>query len=323
MGRKSTTAMMRIAIAGAGGFASLLAQELSQSAYAMIVLSTREHPEFEEHYDCQVAVVDYTNLETLQFALQGVDLVISTISGAEQLNLIDAARRARVRCFVPSEFEGALNHRPPTGTDPFDNDSSAALAQLRDWSSSSRNHPMKYTVFSCGIFYERFAPNGLQAYDMGITCRIRNQGDYLVDVGQGTAEIPQTNPQGRPVQVVMTSAVDVARFVAAAVELGIDTWPREFKMRGARMTTQRLQEICSDVRGIQFNVITRPYDEIEQWLRYYQQTQDEPRWYSMQHILQTANGRYNFSEANLNEAVDIQPTSFRQWLWSVWGPATT
>ncbi|KAI1459262.1 NAD(P)-binding protein [Annulohypoxylon moriforme] len=320
MGRRTSTAMMRIAIAGAGGFASLLAQELSRSAYAIIVLSTKEHPEFEANYDCQVAVVDYTILEDLQFALEGVDLVISTISGAEQLNLIDAARRARVRCFVPSEFEGSISRRPPAGTDPFDNDSSTALVQLQHW-SQPRQHSMKYTVFSCGVFYERFAPGGLQAFNMGVTCRIRNQGDYMIDVGQGIAEVPEATPQGRPIYIVMTSAVDVARFVAAAVELGIDTWPREFKMRGTRLTTQRLHEICSEVRGVEFEVITRPYDQIEQWLRYYEQSRDEAKWYSMQHLLQTANGRYTFGDTNLNDAVDVQPTNFRQWLYNTWGPA--
>ncbi|KAI0885669.1 NAD(P)-binding protein [Annulohypoxylon maeteangense] len=320
MGRRTSTAMMRIAIAGAGGFASLLAQELSRSAYAIIVLSTKEHPEFEASYDCQVAVVDYNILEDLQFTLEGVDLVISTISGAEQLNLIDAARRARVRCFVPSEFEGAIGRRPPTGTDPFDNDSSTALEQLRHW-SQSRQHSMKYTVFSCGIFYERFAPGGLQAFNMGITCRIRNQGDYMIDVGQGIAEVPEATPQGHPIYIVMTSAIDVARFVAAAVELGIDTWPREFRMRGTRMTTRRLHEICSEVRGVEFDVITRPYDQIEQWLRYYEQSRDEAKWFSMQHLLQTANGRYTFGDTNLNDAVDVQPTNFRQWLYNTWGPA--
>lgn len=71
----------------------------------------------------------------------------------------------------------------------------------------------------------------------------------MIDVGLGTAEIPETDSRGRPVYVVMTSVVDVARFVAAAVELGIDNWPREFRMRGSRLTTQRLQEICSEVRG--------------------------------------------------------------------------
>ncbi|OTB09146.1 hypothetical protein M426DRAFT_133489 [Hypoxylon sp. CI-4A] len=320
MGRRTTTAMMRIAIAGAGGFASLLVQELSRSAHAILVLSTRAHPELEDSYDCQVTVVDYTQLDDLQFSLEGVDLVISTISGAEQLNLIDAARRARVRCFVPSEFEGSLARRPEPGTDPFDNDSSAALTQLRHW-SQPRQYSMKYTVFSCGIFYERFAPGGLQAYNMGASCRIPNQGDYMIDVGQATAEIPEANSQGRPVYIVMTSAVDVARFVAAAVELGVDNWPREFRMRGTRMTVQRLQEICSEVRGVQFEVTTRPYEEIEPWLRYYEQSRDEPRWISMQHLWQTANGRYTFGDTNLNEMVDLQPTNFRQWLFDTWGPA--
>ncbi|KAH9999751.1 NAD(P)-binding protein [Xylariaceae sp. FL0662B] len=320
MTRRANSVMMRIAIAGAGGFASLLVRELSQSAHAVLVLSTREHQELEAEYDCQVAVVDYTSLENLQFTLQGVDLVISTISGAEQLNLIDAARRARVRCFVPSEFEGSLSHRPEVGNDPFDNDSSTALEQLRHW-SHSRQHPMKYTVFSCGVFYERFAPGGLQAYNMGASIRLHNQGDYMIDVGNATADIPQTNAQGQPVRLVMTSAFDVARFVAAAVELGIDTWPREFKMRGDRYTTQGLKQACSQVRGVEFNVVTRPYNELISWLRYYEQNRDEARWFAMQHLVQTANGRYNFGEANLNELVDVQPVSFQQWLYDTWGPA--
>lgn len=71
----------------------------------------------------------------------------------------------------------------------------------------------------------------------------------MIDVGQGVAEVPEATPQGRPITMILTSAVDVARFVAAAVELGIETWPREWKMRGARLTTQRLHEICSEVRG--------------------------------------------------------------------------
>jgi hypothetical protein len=83
---------------------------------------------------------------------------------------------------------------------------------------------------------------------MGATCRVLNQGDYLIDVGLGTAELPEANAQGRPVQISMTSAVDVAKFVAAAIELGINNWPREFKMRGARLTPQRIQQLCSEVR---------------------------------------------------------------------------
>ncbi|KAI1344742.1 isoflavone reductase [Xylariaceae sp. FL0016] len=318
MARKSSNVMMRIAIAGGGGFAALLAQELGQGAHAVLVLSSRAHPDFEENYDCQVAIVDYTSTDSLQFMLQGVDLVLSTISGVEQLNLIDAARRARVRCFVPSEFEGALGHRP-TANDPFDNDSSTALGQLRHW-SSSRHYPMRYTVFSCGVFYERFAPGGLQAYNMGASCRLPNEGDYLVNIRSGTAELPATNVHGRVVNVTMTSALDVARFVAAAVDLGIESWPREFRMRGAKLTPQRIQELCSEVRNMEFTVIDRPYAELISWEQYYEDTQDEARWFAMQHLIQTANGRYNFSDPNLNSLVNFEPMGFRTWLYSHWGP---
>lgn len=186
-------------------------------------------------------------METLKFILQGVDLVISTICGTPQVNLIDAARRARVRCFVPSEFEGALNHRPGDN-DPLDRGSSTALDFLRRWSTSA-SHPMKFTVFSCGLFYERLAPGGLAAYNMGYSSNVQGEGDYLVNLRLGTAEIPEVNAQGRSVHIAMTSVYDVARFVAAAIELGLDSWPREFKMRGASMTTKHLVEICEEVRG--------------------------------------------------------------------------
>ena len=39
--RTNQPAMMRIAIAGAGGFAQILAQHISQTAHALLVLSSR------------------------------------------------------------------------------------------------------------------------------------------------------------------------------------------------------------------------------------------------------------------------------------------
>ncbi|KAI1817401.1 isoflavone reductase [Poronia punctata] len=320
MAKKTAVAMMRIAIAGAGGFAALLASELSMRAHAVLVLSRMPHPELESdpNYDCQVAVVDYNDTDSLQYVLQGVDLVISTISGAEQLNLIDAAGRAGVHTFVPSEFEGSLSHRP--NPDPFDNYSSAALQQLHIW-STTRSPRMKYTVFSCGVFYERFARGGLGAYRMGGTCRLPNQGDYMINVGLGTAELPTDSSQGRQVLICMTSALDVARFVAAAVELGISSWPREFKLRGARLSPQSILQICREVTQMEFEVIIRPYHEIVQWLEYYDRNNDIEKCYAMQHLLQTANGRYNFGDPNLNNLVNVEPMNFRDWMYNEWGAA--
>ncbi len=53
-----------------------------------------------------MVVVDYDSQADLLYALRGTDLVISTISGSPQINLIDAASRAEVRRFVPADFEG-------------------------------------------------------------------------------------------------------------------------------------------------------------------------------------------------------------------------
>lgn len=108
---------------------------------------------------------------------------------------------------------------------------------------------MQYTVFSCGIFMERFGPGGLQSYNLGASTGVQNSTDYLVDISQAAGEIIARDPQGRHVQVVLTSVYDVARFVAAAVELGPENWPREFKMRGDAMTVREVVATCSNVRG--------------------------------------------------------------------------
>jgi hypothetical protein len=193
-----------------------------------------------------VAVVDYDDVENLRYTLQGVDLVISTIPGNEQLNLIDAARRARVKVFVPSEFEGDLGHRP--ASDPLDRGSQSALQLLESW-SQSRSHKLRYTVFSCGIFMERFGPGGLQAYGIGAGCGIQGPDDYLVNIQEARAEIIPTNSSGRPVRISLTSVYDVAQFVTAAIELGLESWPKEFRMRGDSMTVQELVETCSNALG--------------------------------------------------------------------------
>ncbi|KAL2023172.1 hypothetical protein VTK56DRAFT_3778 [Thermocarpiscus australiensis] len=323
--RTSQPAMMRIAIAGAGGFAQILAQHISQTAHALLVMSRSPHPELEEFCPgCQVAVVDYADVEDLRYTLQGVDLLISTISGNEQLNLIDAARRARVRVFVPSEFEGDLSHRPTN--DPLDRGSHSALDLLERW-SQSKSHNMRYTVFSCGIFMERFGPGGLQTYGIGAGCGIQGPDDYLVNIQDARAEIVPANANGRPANISLTSVYDVAQFVTAAIELGLEHWPKEFRMRGDSMTVQELVRTCSNVRGVPFSLISRHYQEVEAQAEACQQCGDWAQWYYFQRLLQTANGRYHVRQVNLHDAVNqnnaaqVHPMRFRTWLERVWGPA--
>ncbi|KAH7358168.1 hypothetical protein B0T11DRAFT_100544 [Plectosphaerella cucumerina] len=315
--------MMRIAIAGAGPFAERLAHHLCLTSNPVIVLSRTPRPDFEEQHECQVIAVNYDDAAGLRFALQGVDLVISTFRGPSQISLIHAARRAGVRCFVPAEFEGGLSHRPTD--DMLDYGSAEALALLRQFANST-HRPMQWTVFSCGIFYERFAPGGLGAYGLGTSMSIINQGDYLVDMGEGSAHIMETNGGGRTAYVCLTAVDDVARFVAAAVELGLDTWPREFKMRGDRLSVRDIFATCSNIRGVGFSLRTRRYSQFDRDLSRAAAAQDWAEWWYLQRLRATADGRYDFRVANLNDAVSrndlvaFTPTPFRAWLEMLWAP---
>jgi nucleoside-diphosphate-sugar epimerase len=276
------------------------------------------HPELEEYCPgCQVAIVDYDDVENLRYTLQGVDLVISTIVGNEQLNLIDAARRARVKIFVPSEFEGDLNHRP--ANDPLDRGSQSALELLEGW-SQSKSHRLRYTVFSCGVFMERFGPGGLQTYGIGAGSGIQGPDDYLVNIQEARSEIIPANSSGRPVRISMTSVYDVAQFITAAIELGLDSWPKEFRMRGDSITVQELVETCSNTLGVPISLVTRHYQEVEAQAEACQQRGDWSQWYYFQRLLQTANGRYHVRQANLNDTTQVQPLTFRRWLENVWLP---
>ena len=198
-------------------------------------------------YGYQVIVVDYNNQNDLRANLRGIDLVISTVSGTAQINLIDAAANANVRRFVPAEFEGPPARR--ARNDPLDRGKAAAIARLRDW-TNQRRCVMRFTIFTCGVLYERFARGGLASINVGGSTNGANyQGAYLMDVGNSTAEIVERNAAGRSIHLCLTSANDVARFLVAAIELGIDTWQAEFRMAGDRRTVAEVVQWAEHLKG--------------------------------------------------------------------------
>lgn len=190
----------------------------------------------------QVIQVIYSNASDLRYKLAGVDTVISTINGDAQLALIDAAAAAHVRRFVPSEFEGSPSARPTA--DVFDYGRRAALSRLH---YCEVQQGMKFTVFACGVFYERFGPGGMRASQIGLRSPIGGEGEYIMDIRNSKAMIPYYNSAGQPVYVCMTSASDVARFVVAALDLS--SWPRELRMKGERMTVSQLVSLGEALRG--------------------------------------------------------------------------
>lgn len=189
-------------------------------------------------------MVDYNDQNSLRFKLAGVDTVISTVAGAAQIALIDAAASSHVRRFAPAEFEGPPALRPPEVTP--DRNKDAALARLQ-WYSQQPQSRMSYTVFVCGVLYERFAPGGMAASAIGLRCGTSGEGEYLMDVRRMKARIPRYNDSGWIVHLCMTSADDVARFVVAALDL--PHWEPEMRMCGDRMSASDVVQVAEFMTG--------------------------------------------------------------------------
>ncbi|KAA8565077.1 hypothetical protein EYC84_010834 [Monilinia fructicola] len=219
--------MMRIAIAGSGGLARILAHHINETVHPFIILSREARPDLEV-LGYQVTVVNYDNQDDLRFHLRGIDIVISTVSGISQINLIDAAANSRVQCFVPADYQDKLGGRPTN--DPLDHGRAASIERLRHWAHHPR-HRMRYTIFACGVFYE---------------------GSYLMNMETNAAEIVEYSTAGYPISVSMTSAHDLARFIVAALDLDQRIWPIEFRMQGDRKTVTEIVQYAEAVKGQPF-----------------------------------------------------------------------
>lgn len=261
-----------------------------------------------------------------------MDLVISTVSGHSQINLIDAAFHSRVRRFVPAEFEGPPVRRP--ANDPTDRGRAACLDRLRHW--SHHRHPMRSTIFVCGVFYERFARGGLAALSVGSSTGVAYPGSYLMNVETNTAEVVERDGAGRPIHLVLTSINDVARFVTAAIALGPQTWPGEFRMQGDRRTVAEILQCAEAVRGkesmcntttlltlsgAQFLTEEIQAGDLNAHLEYATYYQDWAKVARMHELIASERRGYDFTTPNLNPLVNVQPVTFWAWISQHWAGA--
>ena len=184
--------------------------------------------------------MDYTDIESLKFALRGIDTVISTVTGPNQIALIQAAVAVRVRRFIPAEFEGPPRFRGVN--DPLDRSRTLALQFLSQY---SQQQLIETTTIVCGILYERFQPGGLHQSRMCLTSGFGREGDYMMNCRTMEAMIPAYDDPN--VTICMTAAQDVARFVTKAID--IPQWPSELQMTGQRFFVRDLVELVKRLKG--------------------------------------------------------------------------
>lgn len=278
-----------------------------------------------------MVVVTYNNADSLQFALRGIDTVVSTVTGPNQIQLIKAAVASKARRFAPAEFEGQPHRRPVN--DPLDRSRTNALDWLRHFQGS-----IEYTVFVCGIFYERFQPGGLPRALIARKTGYHAEGSYILDCANMSAELPVYGTSSQPdVKICMTAIKDVARFVTKAIDLA--TWPAELRMCGDRMTVQNLASLVEQLKSRSSSLdlekrlvadqvlpeakfepcVTHNLSALRAELLASAGRHDWARGMRLRALMATAEGGYDFSQFNLNTTFPgLQPERFASWFSKKW-----
>ncbi|KAL1836179.1 hypothetical protein VTJ49DRAFT_5476 [Mycothermus thermophilus] len=135
----------KVALVGATG-------NLGPANLEQLLAAGFQHPE--PPAGVKVAPVDYDSLDSLVSALRGQDAVVSTISStalSKQLLLVEAAAKAGVRRFIPSDFGSSTLH-PKAAALPVYADKVAVQRALQE--EAARPGGMSYTVIINGPFLD-------------------------------------------------------------------------------------------------------------------------------------------------------------------------
>ena len=108
---------IKVALAGAtGNLGSVILKELLDAGFEVTVLSRKDSKSVDSipaHPNQKIVKVDYKSVDELKDALNGVEVVVSTLATLAidtQKPLIDASVAAGVKRFLPSEFGSDLDN---------------------------------------------------------------------------------------------------------------------------------------------------------------------------------------------------------------------
>ncbi|KAI5456181.1 hypothetical protein BGZ63DRAFT_435621 [Mariannaea sp. PMI_226] len=243
--------MTRVAIAGAtGGLGRTIMEAIvARKKHNVFALSRKQTGVFHEQPEVTVLAVNYSSPEDIAAILKinAIDTIVSCLplhteeDNQAQLNLIEgAAQSTTVTRFVPSEF--GINYLEVIKANfpfPATEYKVAAVNKLRDISG------IQYTRFLSGMFMDYYGPPQAPTRMNTMTIVIDHENHKAVVPGDGN------------IPVVLTHTTDVARFVAASLDL--KEWPEASFIRGDKLTLNELVAIAESIQGCKYDI---SYDKI-------------------------------------------------------------
>ncbi|KAJ5934582.1 hypothetical protein N7466_004129 [Penicillium verhagenii] len=230
--------MVKIAVAGGS---SSVGQEvidvlLSTNKHELLLLSRKDAPADEAIQGVTWVKTDYTDVNLLAEALQGVNTVLSFVTEQDiaspiQKNLIDAAIQAGVKRFAPSEWASAS-----TAHMSWYAYKETIRQYLKDINKDKK--VLEYTLFQPGYFINYLTnpyPSAKHLQLVEIPWDFQNRRVISVDGGENA-------------RLTMTAVEDLANVVARAIEFEGE-WPVDGGIRGNDLTIGELIALGEKVRG--------------------------------------------------------------------------
>ncbi|KAI1313337.1 NAD(P)-binding protein, partial [Xylaria venustula] len=221
------SALKKIAIAGStGNLGPAILKRVVEAGFDVTVL-TRQQGAHSLPASVKVAEVDYDSLDSLTNALTGQDALVSTISTPavkKQLLLVEAAVKAGVKRFIPSEF-GSDTFNPKANQLPVYTNKIAVQNALKTEAATSG---LTYTFILNGPFFDW----GLRA---GFLAKIKERSVTLWDGGE---------------QLFSTTTLDsIGQAVVGVLKNPEETKNRPVYVQDVAISLKQILEIGKKVTG--------------------------------------------------------------------------
>ncbi|KAK5744772.1 hypothetical protein LTR17_001848 [Elasticomyces elasticus] len=204
-----------VAIAGASGtLGPYVLQALIDAKFQVRILTRSNKP---GKYDAGVDVVevDFTSVESLTTALEGIDAVVSTVTMAaipSQTVLIDAAAAAGVQRFIPSEYGSVTTNAKLEAFPGYE----SFFKIKHHLQAKTYAGKLTWTVLACGGFLEYLFAEAIVLDFAGRKVTLLDEGDNrlsatsLAIIGKAIAGVLK-NPEATKNRVVKVSETIVTQ----------------------------------------------------------------------------------------------------------------
>ncbi|KAJ3019408.1 hypothetical protein HKX48_002107 [Thoreauomyces humboldtii] len=236
-----------ILIGASGNLGPSILEEIVDAKFAVSIL-TRQESKSTFPSDLKVHRTDYS-LDSLVSAFKGQDAVISTVGAegfAQQKIIIDAAVKAGVKRFIPSEFGSNTENKKSQELVPLFKGKLEVVAYLQQ---VAKDHPsFSYTAIATGPFFDWGVKNGFLGYDLA------NRKATIFDAGDRKVSFTNLSTIGKSVAGVLSHLKETENktiYVASVTASQNEVLAALESATGSKFTVEKRSAVETSKEGLE------------------------------------------------------------------------